>query len=121
MLSHAGSPHDRSAAGLAAWVGELKHLSRLSHVACKLSGLGMFEHNWTAASIRPIVETCPVQFGVGQEMFGSNFPVDKLYSGCRVLTQVYRGLVPAEMHSAMFRGTAARFYGLTDASRKGLP
>ncbi|WP_264210789.1 amidohydrolase family protein [Leisingera thetidis] len=111
-LCHAGSPHDRSAEGLTAWGKELKHFSRLPHVTCKLSGLGMFEHNWTVVSIRPIVETCLAQFGADRVMFGSNFPVDKLYSDYRTLAQAYRGLVPAEMHSAVFRGTAARFYNL---------
>ncbi|MFW8635611.1 amidohydrolase family protein [Cribrihabitans pelagius] len=111
-LCHAGSPHDRSTEGLRAWAAQLKHLSRLPQAACKLSGLGMFEHNWTAASIRPIVGTCLAQFGAERVMFGSNFPVDKLYSDYRTLAQACRELVPEEAHRAVFRGTAARFYGL---------
>ncbi|MFW8595084.1 amidohydrolase family protein [Cribrihabitans neustonicus] len=111
-LCHAGSPHDRSAEGLRAWEAQLAHLSRLPQVSCKLSGLGMFEHDWTAASIRPIVEACLGQFGPGRVMFGSNFPVDKLYSDYRTLAQAFHTLIPADAHSAVFRDTAARFYGL---------
>ncbi|WP_282153298.1 amidohydrolase family protein [Ruegeria atlantica] len=111
-LCHAGSPHDRSPAGLKDWAQRLHTLSDLPHVSCKLSGLGMFDHNWTPNSIRPIVEVCLEQFGPERVMFGSNFPVDKLYSDYVSLVQVCRNLVPAEAHSAVFHETAARFYDL---------
>lgn len=116
-LCHAGSPHDRSAAGLADWAGALKHLSALPHVTCKLSGLGMFDHGWTAERIRPIVETCLEQFGARRVMFGSNFPVDKLYSDYRTLADAYRALVPADAQAVVFTRTASRFYGLAVPQR----
>lgn len=111
-LCHAGSPHDRSPAGLKDWAQRLRALSDLPHVSCKLSGLGMFDHNWTPNSIRPIVEVGLEQFGPERVMFGSNFPVDKLYGDYANLTQAYRDLVPTEAHSAVFGETAARFYDL---------
>lgn len=111
-LCHAGSPHDRSAAGLRDWADRLRSLSALPQVACKLSGLGMFEHDWSADSIRPIVDTCLEQFGPERIMFGSNFPVDKLYSDYRTVAQAYRDLVPAPAHAAVFHDTAADFYRL---------
>ena len=111
-LCHAGSPHDRSAAGLKDWAQRLRALSDLPHVSCKLSGLGMFDHNWTPGTIRPIVQVCLEQFEPDRVMFGSNFPVDKLYGDYTTLAQAYRDLVPAEAHSAVFRDTAARFYDL---------
>lgn len=43
-------------------------------------------------------------------MFGSNFPVDKLYSDYATLFQAYHDLVPREMHQAVFNDTAADFY-----------
>ncbi|WP_170765758.1 amidohydrolase family protein [Ruegeria lacuscaerulensis] len=111
-LCHAGSPHDRSPAGLNYWAQRLRALSDLPHVSCKLSGLGMFDHNWTPDSIRPIVEDCLEQFGPERVMSGSNFPVDKLYGNYASLVQAYRDLIPAEAQSAVFRETAARFYDL---------
>lgn len=111
-LCHAGSPHDRSAAGLRTWSAQLRALSGMPQVVCKLSGLGMFEHGWTAESIRPIVETCLDQFGAERAMFGSNFPVDKLYSDYGTVVAAYQRIVPTEMHEAVFRDTAARFYGI---------
>ncbi|MEM8973991.1 MAG: amidohydrolase family protein [Pseudomonadota bacterium] len=111
-LCHAGSPHDRSVGGMSAWADGLLHLSALPSVTCKLSGLGMFEHDWTADSIRPLVETCLEQFGPRRCMFGSNFPVDSLYSDYQTLVNAYRDLIPREFHADCFGRTAARFYDL---------
>ncbi len=111
-LCHAASPYDRSPKGLKNWAKRLRYLSDLPHVSCKLSGLGMFDHKWTVESVRPIVDDCLAQFGADRVMFGSNFPVDKLYGDYASLMQAYRYLVPAEAHSAVFSKTAARFYDL---------
>ncbi len=112
-LCHVGSPHDRSDGGLKTWSAALRHLSGLPQVTCKLSGLGMFEHDWTAESVRPIVETVLDQFGPDRLMFGSNFPVDSLYCDYATLVTAHRHLVPAPLHDAVFAGTARRFYGLS--------
>ena len=111
-LCHAGSPHDRSPEGLAGWAGALRALSDLPQISCKLSGLGMFDHEWTAEAIRPIVETCLGHFGAARCMFGSNFPVDSLSSDYATLVAAYEGLVPQADWGAVFHDTAARFYGL---------
>ncbi|WP_204115513.1 amidohydrolase family protein [Shimia biformata] len=112
-LCHAGSPHDRSADGLRDWATRIKTLSALPHVTCKLSGLGMFEHGWSAKSVAPIVEICLEQFGPDRCMWGSNFPVDSLYANYATTFQRHWSLVPDDMQNAVFGGTAARFYGLT--------
>ncbi len=111
-LCHAGSPHDRSAAGLRAWAEQLRLLSDRPQVACKLSGLGMFDHGWTRDSIRPVVDTVLDQFGPARTMFGSNFPVDKLYSDYATLVAAHDALIPAAAQAAVFHDTAARFYDL---------
>lgn len=111
-LCHAGSPHDRSPDGLAAWAAALASLSALPNVTCKLSGLGMFDHGWTPDSIRPIVETCLDQFGPGRCMFGSNFPVDSLSSDYAALASAYGALVRDADKELVFGGTAAAFYQL---------
>lgn len=111
-LCHAGSPHDRTRAGLATWSRDLRKLSALNHVTCKLSGLGMFDHAWTVDSIRAIVETCLEQFGAGRAMFGSNFPVDSLYSTYARIVSAYETLLPEDTQPQVFGDTAAGFYGL---------
>ncbi len=115
-LCHAGSPHDRSPAGIAAWERELRHLSALPNVTCKLSGLGMFDHHWTVESIRPIVEICLEQFGPDRCMFGSNFPVDGLYSIYAKLMTAYETLIPEQDKPAVFLETARQFYAMDIAA-----
>jgi len=111
-LCHSGSPHDRSPEGLKDWSNRLRPLSDLQQVTCKLSGLGMFDHTWTRDSIRPIIKTCLDQFGQNRCMFGSNFPVDSLYSDYGKLVDAYRAIIPETMHTQVFHSTAGRFYDL---------
>lgn len=111
-LCHAGSPHDRSSAGLKSWAKALEQLSVLPNVTCKLSGLGMFDHIWTTARIRGIVETCLEQFGPSRLMFGSNFPVDSLYSDYARIVEAFREILPEDTHGHVFQDTASEFYGL---------
>lgn len=109
-LCHAGSPYDRSHEGLVHWGQSLRALSALPNVSCKLSGLGMFDHDWTIETIRPIVETCLEQFGPNRCMFGSNFPVDSLYSDYATVASAMRELVPDGLHASIFGDNAIRFY-----------
>ncbi len=110
VLCHAGSPIDRTREGRQYWAHELRKLSELPNMYCKLSGLGMFEHGWTADSIRPFVETCLEQFGPERCMFGSNFPVDSLTSDYSTLVDAYSELIPPQFHEPVFGGTASEFY-----------
>ncbi|UUV08219.1 amidohydrolase [Ruegeria sp. YS9] len=109
-LCHAGSPYDRTPQGLRRWADELTALSNLPHVFCKLSGLGMFDHNWNAESVSPIVSTCLSQFGADRCMFGSNFPVDSLTSTYTEAVSRHEKLIPGSMLDDVFRGTSERFY-----------
>ena len=111
-LCHAGSPHDRSEAGLTKWAKQLEALSTMRQVKCKLSGLGMFKHDWKIEDFRPIIETCLDQFGATRCMFGSNFPVDSLYSDYEKLFTAHRGIIEPDLHADIFHNTAAQFYGL---------
>ncbi len=111
-LCHAGSPHDRTVDGLRDWSARLRSLSELPHVVCKLSGLGMFDHNWTRDSIEAIVTEVLERFGPDRVMFGSNFPVDSLSSDYATLVAVYEELLPENVKDAVFGTNAAAFYGL---------
>ncbi len=114
-LCHCGSPWDQTAAGLESWRNGLRLLADLRNVYCKISGLGMFDHDWTVDSIRPIVESCIDAFGVERCMFGSNFPVDKLHASYSKVWGAYdeitAGLEEAERR-ALFVDNARSFYGL---------
>jgi predicted TIM-barrel fold metal-dependent hydrolase len=114
-LCHCGSPWDQSAQGLAHWRRGLKALSALPNVVCKVSGLGMFNHDWTEADLRPLVLQVIDIFTPQRVMFGSNFPVDKLYNSYDALWDAYRGICApftnSERHQ-MFYQTAADFYAI---------
>ena len=110
ILCHAGSPYNRSTKGVAAWAEDLKHLSNLENVSCKLSGLGMFEHNWTETSVKPIAKTVINQFGPKRVMFGSNFPVDSLSSSFEDLYKRLYNIVGIKNSEDVFFETAKRTY-----------
>lgn len=113
-LCHAGSPHDRSPAGLNAYAENLRNMSTLPNLVCKISGLGMFDHDWSASSVRPIFETCLDQFGPKRLMFGSNFPVDSLSSTYAELYERHGDLtkeLSAADQVSFWGENAARFYG----------
>ncbi len=114
-LCHCGSPWDQTVAGLESWRQGLRLLADSSNVHCKISGLGMFDHNWSVDSIRPIVESCIEIFGVGRSMFGSNFPVDKLHASYSKVWGAYdeitSGLSEAD-RQALFVDNAKAFYSL---------
>jgi predicted TIM-barrel fold metal-dependent hydrolase len=111
-LCHAGSPWDQTPDGLRQWRDGLAAMACLPDACIKLSGLGMFDPRWTRRSLAPIVDGVLETFGPARTMWGSNFPVDKLYRSYGELVDAVAGLVPAAMHADVFAGTARRFYRL---------
>ncbi len=112
-LCHCGSPWDQSRTGLLAWRHGLGLLAELPQVSCKISGLGMFDHDWTVDSIRPIVEACIDAFGSERAMFGSNFPVDKLHADFATVWGAYESItasLPDDDKARLFGDTARAFY-----------
>ncbi|MBO9411960.1 MULTISPECIES: amidohydrolase family protein [unclassified Ruegeria] len=114
-LCHAGSPHDRTDEGLRQWSDAMTSLSCLPQVYCKLSGLGMFDHSWSANSVSPIIKTCLSQFGSDRCMFGSNFPVDSLSATYHETVSRHEAIVPVASHTDVFHNTAKRFYRIEAA------
>ncbi len=112
-LCHCGSPWDQSKAGIKSWRKGLGLLASLPGVYCKISGLGMFDHDWTVNSIRPIVESCIEIFGSERAMFGSNFPVDKLHASYSQVWSAYEAIssgLGVNEQQQLFGGTARKFY-----------
>lgn len=112
-LCHCGSPWDQDAEGLRAWRAGLRGLASLPTISCKVSGLGMFNPDWTTRELRPIIRDVIEIFGPERVMFGSNFPVDKLYNSYDALWQAYEAAVEdfsdAEKRQMFFQ-SAADFY-----------
>lgn len=118
VLCHCGSPWYRDSAGWAMWHDGLESIAALPNSMCKISGLSMFDHDWTVASLKPIIEQVIETFGAQRVMFGSNFPVDKLHTSYQRLWQAYLQIVEqipeltTNQKQAMFRDNCVRFYRL---------
>jgi len=90
ILDHAGKPIERNHEYFSNWKNGLKSISKEDNVTCKISGLGMGDHDWTTESIKPYVETCIEVFGIDRVIFGSNWPVDSLWSNYEKVINSYR-------------------------------
>ena len=115
VVNHAGMPVDRDPAGIAAWHDGMRTLATADNIVAKISGLGMVDHNWTIDSIRPFVFGTIDAFGTERTMFGSNFPVDKLYSSFNRVYSAFETIVARfsePEQDRLFRANAERWYRL---------
>jgi predicted TIM-barrel fold metal-dependent hydrolase len=115
VVNHTGMPLERHEAGLALWQDGMKCLGAEPNVVAKISGLGMVDWSWSEASIRPFVLGVIDRFGVDRVMFGSNFPVDKLYGSFDTLYRSFESIVASFSESEkdqLFRDNALRHYRL---------
>jgi len=113
VVDHSGSPYDLSDAGLRRWRDGTARLAQLPQVSVKLSGWGMFDPQWTGASIKPLVAHLLAQFGPERVMFGSNYPVEKLAKPYGQMLRDLHGVISGLDASALphvFRDTALRVY-----------
>lgn len=115
VLLHAGMPEDLSPAGRAAWRESMRRLAELPNLYVKLSGLGTFIHRVDQVHIADIALPTIEMFGPARCVFGSNFPIEKLWSSYAELVNAYRGALaslPQEDQARVFSGTANRLYRL---------
>lgn len=112
-ICHAASPQDFSREGLRDWEAGLKSFAEHGNMICKISGLGMFDQNWTVDSLRERVLRTIDVFGPSRIAFGSNFPVDKLYARYEdtfgAFLSLTEGFSDSERNDMFFR-TAKDFY-----------
>ena len=90
ILDHAGNPEYRTEEYFNNWKSGMKKISKIDNIICKISGLGMADHNWTVESITPYVETCFELFGISKTIFATNWPVDGLYSDYSKVINAYK-------------------------------
>lgn len=115
VLQHAGMPEDRTPAGLALWRDGMKRMADKDNIVTKLSGLGTFIHRNDPAHVGEIVAETVAIFGPERCLFGSNFPIEKLWTSYQALVSAFRTALafhPATAQDAMLRGNAARIYRL---------
>ncbi len=124
VLDHLGKPRIGDGV-LEPWATHLRELARRRNVCCKVSGL-VTEADWThwhAADLRPYLDVAFDAFGVDRLMFGSDWPVCLVaggYGQMLGLVREYAGALSSDERSALFGGTATRFYGLDEnGGRRG--
>jgi predicted TIM-barrel fold metal-dependent hydrolase len=115
VLLHAGMPEDATADGRARWRDGMRALAALPNVHVKLSGLGTFAHHCSAALWGPVIRETVELFGPARSMFGSNFPIEKMWTSYADLVRVTTGclawLSPGD-RALVLHDTAARIYRL---------
>jgi predicted TIM-barrel fold metal-dependent hydrolase len=116
ILQHAGMLEDVSEAGRAVWRKGMQLLAAQPNVVSKLSGLGTFIHRNDPAHIAGIAKETVALFGADRCLYGSNFPIEKLWTDYPALIEAHRAaisnLTPAEQRSIL-HDTAVRVYRLS--------
>ncbi len=117
VLQHAGMLEDLSQAGRSEWRAGMVRLGACPNVVCKLSGLGTFLHRNDLAHIAEVVRETVSIFGAERCLFGSNFPIEKLWTSYGDLVGAHRralqGLSPRQQR-AVLHDTAIRVYQITN-------
>lgn len=90
VLIHAGMLEDRSADGLRRWRRFLDDVAARQNTTTKLSGLGTFVRACDEAAWRPVIAETVAAFGPKRCMFGSNFPIEKLWTDYATLVATFR-------------------------------
>jgi predicted TIM-barrel fold metal-dependent hydrolase len=115
ILQHAGMLEDLSAAGRNAWRQQMAALALRPNVYAKLSAFGTFIHHNNPEHISWMIAEAVAIFGAGRCLFGSNFPIEKLWTSYGALIGAFRegaAYLPAKEQEAIFNGTARRVYRL---------
>ena len=115
ILQHAGMLEDLSKVGWAEWRDGMKLLADQPNVAAKLSGLGTFIHRNDPEHIASVVKATVKLFGAERCLFGSNFPIEKLWTSYGELIEAHlkaTGRLSKDERDAIFHATAARLYRL---------
>ena len=115
VIDHAATPAERTPEYFRLWRKGLATAAAADNIVCKISGLGMGDHNWTVDSIRPYVLGCIEAFGVERCVFATNWPVDGLFSGYDELVEAYKAITADFSDGerrALFAGNSEALYGI---------
>lgn len=113
VLLHAGMLEDLSPQGRAQWREGMKRLAGEPNVATKFSGLGTFIRKNDPQHVADIVGETVALFGADRCLWGSNFPIEKLWTDYRSIVDTIRAAVSkfdAKARAAILHDTAARIY-----------
>lgn len=117
VLVHAGMLTGREEVEVREWRAGMARLAELPNVVVKLTGQGTFVRRLDPDLISFVATETLGWFGPDRAMFGTNFPVEKLWTGMAELVAAWRRALAHLSTSeqlAVFAGTARRVYGLSD-------
>lgn len=113
IVNHSGVLLDRSAKTLEGWRAAIRAVAEHPNAVIKASGLCVEGLPWSVDLNRDVVLEMIEVFGAGRVMFGSNFPVDGMFTSFGGLVDGYREIVsilPESAQREFFFGTAKRVY-----------
>ena len=113
VLTHCGMLTTDDDATVEAWKDGLRTLATAPNLHAKLSGLGTFAHRNDPALIARIYDAAIGILGSDRLMFGSNFPIEKLWTSCGDLVSAHRQAAArhgAKAQADIFHDTADRIY-----------
>jgi predicted TIM-barrel fold metal-dependent hydrolase len=115
VLQHAGMLEDLSAPGRDAWREGMAALAACPNVVVKLSGFGTFLHRSDGAHVAWVTGETLALFGAVRCLWGSNFPIEKLWTGYAPLLGAHlqaAGGLEETARRALFFDNACRVYRL---------
>ncbi len=113
VLTHTGMLVDREPKTVDAWEAGLREMAGFDNFSAKLSGLGTFVHRNDPDLIAFIVGRANAILGSRRLMFGSNFPIEKLWTDYASLVAAHleaAAQLSAEDRDNIFWSTAERIY-----------
>jgi predicted TIM-barrel fold metal-dependent hydrolase len=115
VLQHAGMLENKSREGRASWQEGMKRLAEQPNIVSKLSGLGTFIQRNDPSHVAEVIQETVAIFGMERCLFGSNFPIEKLWTSYASLVDAHRAALAGYRTSeqqAMLQGNAMRIYRL---------
>jgi predicted TIM-barrel fold metal-dependent hydrolase len=115
VLVHAGMLETTEPSRVDAWTRGMRLLADRPNVVVKLTGQGTFVHRVDEALIDMVTTTCLDLFGSRRCMWGSNFPIEKIWTDLPTLVATWREVLdrqPIEVRRDVFAETARHVYAL---------
>jgi predicted TIM-barrel fold metal-dependent hydrolase len=112
-IDHAGFPRERTDEYFESWKRGMRTIAGAENAVTKISGLAMCDNQWTVDSIRPWVLASIEIFGVERSFFGTNWPVDSLYSSFGDVVDAYDEITAdftSDERTALFSANAERIF-----------
>jgi len=115
VLIHAGMLIDRDKETVHRWRAGMSALAEQPNVMVKLTGQGTFVHHVDGELLRFVAGEVVEMFGPERAMFGTNFPVEKLWTTMPLLVEAWKDALawlPVSDQADIFAGNTRRVYGL---------